>query len=240
MTALAAATIDGPGGSLGNAMSMGDIQTIFVPFSVTASASYDTGGVVWTPPAGLPGSWVLRQLFISNNAQGGYLWSWSGSASSPKILTESTINQSDTYRFVAPPEATAGTDLTTQVLSIPVAGTITAVKFWPSTTYTGAATNYRSWALNNITKTLIPATLAGAASTVYTANIGQAMVVGNTSNVAVTAGDVFTWSSFHTGTGLADPGGIVSVTFAPTAGREVASTTDLSAFTITGLAVYGA
>lgn len=85
MTSLAAAALNGSGGGVGEAMAIGDIQTIVVPWTVAGSASYATGGDPWTPPRGLPANWTLRQLIVCPLPAATYLVAWNGSATAPTI-----------------------------------------------------------------------------------------------------------------------------------------------------------
>lgn len=245
MSSMAAAT---PTGSVATPVSLrgyGDIEQFVVPWSAAGSASYDTGGSVWTPPSGLPSNWTLRQLVLSTRIAGGYTFGWNGSGSAPKILTYTGTQSVGRNMVTAPAVGTAGNDLTTQAFIAPFAGTVTGVWYDPSSTFTGAATNARNWALNNYTQTLVPATFTGTGSGAaynLTTGVANAFTLGNAANVVVAKNDVLQFVSTHTGTGLADPGGLVIAEFTPTVATEQSeapSTTNLSSLTIYGLALYG-
>ena len=95
------------------------------------------------------------------------------------------------------------------------AGTITAVTYTPRTTLTGAATDSRTVTVVNETQSKTAATLAFTSGVNATAVTPKVITVsGTAANVAVAAGDVITVKSTHVGsTGLADPGGLFSLTF---------------------------
>lgn len=114
------------------------------------------------------------------------------------------------------PQSTAGSDLNTQAYVAPRAATVSVVGYVPLTTITGANTNTRSVSLVNLGQ-------AGSGSTVIAtlqfnsgvnATAGQVKAItlsGTAANLVLAAGDVLQWQSTHVGTGIADPGGLVSI-----------------------------
>lgn len=118
------------------------------------------------------------------------------------------------------PQATAGNDLSTVAFVAPRAGTVTSVTYTTPTAITGAATNNRTVSLIN------KGTAGAATTTVATLNFAsgvntvaydeKAITLSATpANLVVAAGDVLQWESLHILTGIADPGGLVSVTVSP-------------------------
>jgi hypothetical protein len=118
--------------------------------------------------------------------------------------------------MVVQPQSTAGSDLNTEIYVAPRAATVSAVGYVPLTTVTGANTNTRSISLVNLGQ-------AGAGTTVVAtlqfnsgvnATAGQVKTVtlsGTAANLILATGDVLQWQSTHVGTGIADPGGLVSI-----------------------------
>jgi hypothetical protein len=117
------------------------------------------------------------------------------------------------------PQATAGSNLNSNILRAPSDATVTAVTYAPVTAITGANTNTRSVSLVNKGQT-------GAGSTViatiqYNSGVNAAAadenavtLSGTPANLNVAAGDILQWQSTAVGTGIADPGGLVCVTAA--------------------------
>lgn len=117
------------------------------------------------------------------------------------------------------PQSTAGSNLNTNVWIAPFDGTVTAVTYAPVTAITGANTNTRSVSLVN-------KGTDGAGSTViatiqYNSGVNAAASDENTvtlsatpANLLVTAGQILQWQSTAVNTGIADPGGLINVTFA--------------------------
>jgi hypothetical protein len=115
------------------------------------------------------------------------------------------------------PQATAASNLNTNVIRVDSAGTVSAVTYAPVTAITGANTNTRSVSLVNKGQ-------SGAGSTViatiqYNSGVNAAASDENTvtlsgtpANLVVAAGDILQWQSTAVGTGIADPGGLVAVT----------------------------
>lgn len=116
------------------------------------------------------------------------------------------------------PVATAGNSQATVVYGpAPRAGTVASVTFVPLATFTGANTNTRLFRLvnkgSNGAGTTVVATLqmdSGVNASAYQAR--TITLSGTPANLNVATGDVLAWESNAVGTGLADPGGLVSVT----------------------------
>lgn len=116
----------------------------------------------------------------------------------------------------AQPVSTAGNDLTTVVQVVPRDGTVSAVTFTPVSAVTGANTNTRVVSLVNKgsagSGTTVIATLQFDSGVNASAAVPKTITLSATAaNLNVTAGDVLVWTSVHVGTGIADPGGLVSV-----------------------------
>jgi len=109
------------------------------------------------------------------------------------------------------PALAAAVSQNTIVVTSPFAGNVTGVTYTPSGAIAGAATNTRTLTLYNQTKGVAIATLALAAGVNLAAFVASALAL-NAANVAVNAGDVLTFNSVFAGTGIADPGGLVTVT----------------------------
>lgn len=219
---------------------MSGLKSVIV--DVTFDSSYVTGGEVVTA-ANLGWTNIIGGIVMSNPAPSG-----NASALASRIIPNSAQTQvaiqlfqsgydpTTAFSFAAPAVGTAGNDLNTNAFVAPFAGNITAVSYVPITTLTGANTNTRSVTLSNLTRTLVPATIQYNSGVNATLGVANAVTLGNAANVAVLAGDVFQWQSTHVGSGLADPGGMVSVTITPTlvpiSFKELASATN--AATLTG------
>lgn len=116
------------------------------------------------------------------------------------------------------PVTTVGNDLRTIVFKAPYACTVSAVKYIPVSTQAGADTNSRTLNLYNRTTgagTVLVATLALVNAVDLTDNVEKTITVSATAaNLELALGDVLEWESLHVGTGIADPGGLVSVSYA--------------------------
>lgn len=120
-------------------------------------------------------------------------------------------------QVVVGPQATAGSDLNTNVWIVPSACTVTAVTYAPVTAITGANTNTRSVSLVN--KALDGTGTTVVATIQYNSGVNAAAADENTvtlsatpANLVLAAGSVMQWQSTHIGTGIADPGGLVNIT----------------------------
>lgn len=113
----------------------------------------------------------------------------------------------------------AGSDLSTEALVAERDGVVQKVTYSPLAAVTGAATNNRTVALVNKgqdgTGTTVVATLTFDAGNNAAASDEKAVPLSGTpANLNVASGDVLQWQSTHNGTGIADPGGLVTVTLA--------------------------
>lgn len=127
-----------------------------------------------------------------------------------------------------PAVATAGNDATTVLGRVQRAGTVSAVTYTPAADVTGAATNNRTLTLVNKGQD------GNGNTTVATLSFGNGTnasdfddkalsLSGTAANLDVAAGDVLAWVSAHVGTGITDPGGVVTVTFSSRAVGHSAS-----------------
>lgn len=109
-----------------------------------------------------------------------------------------------------------GDDASFAIGTADVDGTVTGVTYAPVSDITGAATNNRKLELVNKGAdgdgTTVVASLSFASGTDADAFDATAITLsGTAANLAVSAGDVLALVSTHVGTGIADPGGLVSV-----------------------------
>lgn len=126
----------------------------------------------------------------------------------------------DLLELVSPGQATAANDSTWIVGRVKRAGNVTSVTYAPNADITGAATNNRKFDLINKGQdgngTTVIATLTFA-NTVNASDFDEKVipVSGTPANVAVAEGDILAWFSDAINTGIADPGGLVTVTITP-------------------------
>lgn len=111
----------------------------------------------------------------------------------------------------------AGSDATEEAVVAPFAGTVTAVTYTPDATITGAATNNRTISVVNKGQSgsgsTSVASLNFASGTNAPAGDEKAITLSGTpANLTVAQGDVLEVDSTHVGSGIADPGGLVSIT----------------------------
>jgi hypothetical protein len=121
------------------------------------------------------------------------------------------------HQMVVGAQATAGSDLNTNLYVVPRDGTVSAVAYAPVTAITGANTNTRSVSLVNKgtdgTGVTVIATLQFNSGVNAAAGTPTPVTLSGTpANLAVTAGQLLQWQSTHVGTGIADPGGLATVT----------------------------
>lgn len=116
------------------------------------------------------------------------------------------------------PATAAGSDLAIPK-RVPFDGVVTKVTFIPKATLTGANTDSRDIVLTNkgqggtgTTNILTKHFTSGANAPVYDETDLSASLNGTAANLNVSAGDVIEAKSLHVGAGLADPGGLLSVT----------------------------
>jgi hypothetical protein len=122
------------------------------------------------------------------------------------------------------PATAAGSDADFIVGKAPLTGVVDSVEFIPVSTITGANTNTRKHTVNNrgsaglgTTKIAELQYNSGVNATAFDA---KALTNEVAASLAVTKDDVLSFTSLHVGTGLADPGGKLIVTFS----RPVAAT----------------
>ncbi len=112
----------------------------------------------------------------------------------------------------------SGSDDDTVITQAPTTGTVTKVEYVPEAAITGAATNNRTVSVVNKgqagTGTTVVATLTFSSGTNAAAYDEVTIPLSVTaSDLAVAAGDTLLWRSTHNGSGRADPGGLVRLTF---------------------------
>lgn len=134
------------------------------------------------------------------------------------VNTSGQAPVSRTVEVRVPVMATAATDLTSFVARAPFDGGVVGVRFTADAAITGVNTNNRTFQLVNKGQ-------AGAGSTVIASlamNTGINAVAGDELNITlsvvanatdVVAGDILAWFSDAGGTGIADPGGLLSIDF---------------------------
>lgn len=122
-------------------------------------------------------------------------------------------------QVVVPPQTTAGSDTNTNVWIASSDCTVSGVTYTTVTAITGANTNTR--VVNLVNKgqtgagTTVVATLQFDSGVNTVAADEKTITLSATpANLVLTAGDVLQWQSTHVGTGIADPGGLVSITTA--------------------------
>lgn len=117
------------------------------------------------------------------------------------------------------PVTTVGNDLRGIVFKAPYACTLVGVNYIPGSTQAGANTNSRTYSLfnrNNSTGagTVLMATLAAVSGVDLTDNVPKVIPISGTpANLEMAAGDVLEWESLHIGTGIADPGGLLEISY---------------------------
>jgi len=117
----------------------------------------------------------------------------------------------------AAPVSTAANDLNTVLFVAPFAGTVTSVSYAPTADITGAATNNRKVSVVNAADDGDGTTEVAEEQFVSGVNASQYAALALTlasdaDDLEFAAGDVLVWKSTHIGTGIADPGGTVTVT----------------------------
>jgi hypothetical protein len=94
--------------------------------------------------------------------------------------------------------------------------TITAATYTPKETIKGADTNSRTISVIDVTESASPVTAAKAALTngiESPAGVAKALTLEEAAKLKVKAGSNVVANSAHVGTGIADPGGLVIVTY---------------------------
>jgi hypothetical protein len=122
-------------------------------------------------------------------------------------------------RTPVPAVGTAGNDATTVLFQAPFDCTVTSVQYVPAAAITGANTNTRLVELVN--KGQAGSSTTQAASLQFNSGVNAAAddekvitLSGTAANLVLASGDTVIWNSTHVGTGITDPGGLVSVTLA--------------------------
>lgn len=123
---------------------------------------------------------------------------------------------SRTQNHQVPAVGTAGNDATTVLFQAPFACTVTLVNYVPASAITGANTNTRLVELVNKgqsgSSTVQIAALQFNSGVNAAADDEKAVTLsGTAANLVLAAGDTVIWNSTHVGTGITDPGGLVSV-----------------------------
>lgn len=134
------------------------------------------------------------------------------------INTSGAAPFTETINVPVPAMATAGTDETSFVARAPFTGGVSAVRFTADAAITGVNTNNRFFKLLNKGQdglgTTIIASLEMASGVNAVAGDELTIPLSVVANATdVTAGDILAWFSDAQATGLADPGGLLSIDF---------------------------
>jgi hypothetical protein len=118
------------------------------------------------------------------------------------------------------PATGAGADLAWPIGTVEEDCTISGVSYIPAAAITGADTNTRTLSVQNKgaagSGTTSVASLALASGVSAAAFDEKAVTLSATAaNLDCTSGDVLAFLSTHAASGLADPGGVVEVTYSP-------------------------
>jgi hypothetical protein len=117
------------------------------------------------------------------------------------------------------PAVAAAADKTTNICRVPFAATVASVTYAPDTVLTGANTESRTCSLVNKGQAGSGTTVVALKAFVSTVNAPAddettITLSVTAADLVVTEGDILEWVSTHVGsTGLADPGGMVVVSF---------------------------
>jgi hypothetical protein len=117
------------------------------------------------------------------------------------------------------PAVAAAADDTSMVCRASYAGTVASVTYAPDATLTGANTESRTCSLLNKGQGGAGTTVIATKAFVSTVNaaVGDETAItlsATAADLVVAEGDILAWVSAHVGsTGLADPGGLVTITF---------------------------
>lgn len=114
------------------------------------------------------------------------------------------------------PQATAGSDLNTNVWVVTSDCTVTAVTYAPVTAITGANSNTRSVSLVNkgtdgLGSTVVATIQYNSGVNATASDENTVTLSGTPANLNLTAGQLLQWQSTHVGTGIADPGGLINI-----------------------------
>lgn len=219
----------------------GQFRSLIV--DLTFDNAYPTGGLVVTAAA-LGFSTVVDAIVVKDPAPSGNASSLRSRAVANSAQTQlafqlfsAGIDPIDAFTVQAP-SVTILADKNTDMLVVPYAGTITSVTYTAAAAITGAnSPASRTVTLANLTAATTPAQLAWVSGVNHTIDVPKTVTLGAANQLGVALNDVLQWQSLHIGgTGLVDPGGLVSVTIAPTftnlSLKELAASTDAS--TVTG------
>jgi hypothetical protein len=116
----------------------------------------------------------------------------------------------------AVPATATGSDATIMIGRAPFDGTVSTVTYAPNSTLTGADTNSRTLSIVNRGQSGSGNTTV--ASKAFTSGVnataGDETAItnsGTAANLVVAEGDILAFVSTHVGSGLADPGGLVTI-----------------------------
>ena len=114
------------------------------------------------------------------------------------------------------PAVAAASDDDSVVAQAPFGCVVTAIQYVPEAAITGANTNTRTLTFVNKGQagsgSTTVASLALTSGTNLAANDETALTLSATAaNLVLAAGDTLQWRSTHSGTGLADPGGLLRI-----------------------------
>lgn len=101
-------------------------------------------------------------------------------------------------------------DAIVQLGAVNNGGAITSIEYIPNAAVVGAAVNFRTLSVEDLTGSVTVGSLALSSAPV-TLTADEVNVIAVTTG-AVAEGDALEWKSIHSGTGLIDPGGLVIVT----------------------------
>lgn len=131
------------------------------------------------------------------------------------MADEAPLSRTQNHQVTA--VGTAGNDATTVLFQAPFACTVTGVNYVPAAAITGANTNTRLVELVN--KGQAGSSTTQIATVQFNSGVNAAAfdekaitLSGTAANLVLAAGDTVIWNSTHVGTGITDPGGLVSVT----------------------------
>jgi hypothetical protein len=122
--------------------------------------------------------------------------------------------------YSVPAQAVAGTDEPTVLGTVAYTATISKVTFTPEANITGVATNNRRFSLINKGQdgngaVEVAALEMAAGVNAFDFDELTLTLSVTPANLAANVGDVLAWLSDAQGTGLADPGGTVTVEYGP-------------------------
>lgn len=132
-------------------------------------------------------------------------------AENPTVST-GLAPQTVVLRFQQDPQATATNTTVGNAGIAPFACTLTGAVYVPSAGVTHSASNYRTWAVVDKASGDTMASLASNTAD-FASDVAESFTLsGTATNLNIAAGDVIEVNSSVTGTGVADPGGVIEVT----------------------------